>query len=151
MATIVENPILQHALGTQLSALKGSNVQLFPHTKVQTIARDPQSGFPELSFDNGSSLKTRLLIGADGAVSQVRDFAKVESIGWDYAQRAIVATLKLSQDAVTETAWQRFLPTGPIALLPVCVQRLTRLVVDRRGLSCLDTPSRVCLQVVKDG
>lgn len=60
-------------------------------------------------------------IGADGINSPVRDFAGIESLGWDYDAQGVVATLKLDPERPESslTAWQRFLPTGPIAMLPV--------------------------------
>lgn len=57
------------------------------------------------------------VVGADGAGSQVRGMSKLRTVGWDYDQRALVATVRVSFQ--TDTAWQRFLPTGPIAMLPV--------------------------------
>ena len=64
-------------------------------------------------------------IGADGVASRVRDFAKIETVGWDYSQKGIVATLKVDDSVENDTAWQRFLPTGPIALLPVGIVKRT--------------------------
>lgn len=46
----------------------------------------------------------------------------VHYVHWNYDQRSIVATLHLADDMPNTTAWQRFTPDGPIALLPVCVQ-----------------------------
>jgi len=43
----------------------------------------------------------------------------MESIGWDYQQKGLVATLGISATDGNVTAWQKYLPTGPIALLPV--------------------------------
>jgi ubiquinone biosynthesis monooxygenase Coq6 len=42
-------------------------------------------------------------------------------LGWDYNAQGVVATLKLDPERPESkvTAWQRFLPTGPIAMLPV--------------------------------
>jgi 2-polyprenyl-6-methoxyphenol hydroxylase-like FAD-dependent oxidoreductase len=60
-------------------------------------------------------------VGADGAASQVRNFAGIPTVGWDYNQKGIVATVE--HDSPNTTAWQRFLPSGPIALLPVLYQQ----------------------------
>jgi ubiquinone biosynthesis monooxygenase Coq6 len=49
----------------------------------------------------------------------VRNFANIDSLGWDYDAHGVVATLKLDPERPNNTAWQRFLPTGPIAMLPV--------------------------------
>jgi 2-polyprenyl-6-methoxyphenol hydroxylase-like FAD-dependent oxidoreductase len=59
-------------------------------------------------------------VGADGANSPVRNFASINSLGWDYDTHAVVATLEMDTSRSNDTAWQRFLPTGPIAILPVC-------------------------------
>lgn len=77
-------------------------------------------------------------IGADGFNSGLRRAMNVQYISYDYKQMGVVATLQISEVTLTtqhettelqpplskqteknETAWQRFLPTGPIALLPV--------------------------------
>lgn len=62
-------------------------------------------------------------VGADGFNSPVRAFAKIPSFGWSYDTQAIVATMHHSPRGVYEgpntTAYQRFLPTGPIAFLPL--------------------------------
>lgn len=51
--------------------------------------------------------------------SPVRSFANIDSLGWDYNSHAVVATLHVDPSIENKTAWQRFLPTGPIAMLPV--------------------------------
>ena len=56
-------------------------------------------------------------MGADGATSKVRSLAGIQSSTRDYNQRGLVATVEVSES--NTTAWQRFLPTGPFALLPV--------------------------------
>ncbi|KAJ7252718.1 hypothetical protein B0H12DRAFT_609079 [Mycena haematopus] len=62
-------------------------------------------------------------VGADGFNSPVRSFAKISSYGWTYDAQAIVATMVHSPRGAfmgpNTTAFQRFLPTGPIAFLPL--------------------------------
>ena len=71
-----------------------------------------------LELDNGEQLSAQLLVGADGALSRVRELMGFEMREWDYGHRAIVATVR-TRDGHEDTAWQRFLPTGPLALLPL--------------------------------
>jgi len=59
----------------------------------------------------------RLVVGADGPTSAVRKLAGMTTWGWNYGQEAVVATVKVDTDA--STAWQRYLRTGPLALLPL--------------------------------
>ena len=63
-------------------------------------------------------MRARLLVGADGAQSRVRHFARVQARGWPYDQQALVATVA-TERSHRETAWQRFLPNGPLAFLPL--------------------------------
>lgn len=61
-------------------------------------------------------------IGADGANSPVKTFSKIDTFGWPYDRQGIVATLAVDSTVPGEgmsTGWQRFLPEGPIAFLPV--------------------------------
>ena len=60
----------------------------------------------------------RLLIAADGARSQLRAVAGIATVGWDYGQSAIVATIAHERDHHGR-AEQHFLPAGPFAILPL--------------------------------
>ena len=63
-----------------------------------------------------TTLRARVVVGADGADSRVRALAGVRAPGWSYGQKAAVGTVRLSR--ASDVAWQRFLPGGPLALLP---------------------------------
>ena len=63
-------------------------------------------------------ISCRLVVGADGARSQIREFLKIPLRAHDYRQSAIVATIATAQPH-QHTAWQRFLGSGPLALLPL--------------------------------
>ncbi len=64
------------------------------------------------------TLSTRLVVGADGAHSQVREWLGIGVSSHDYRQSAIVATIATDKPH-QHTAWQRFLASGPLALLPL--------------------------------
>jgi 2-polyprenylphenol 6-hydroxylase len=92
-----------------------------------------RSGLAELEFEDdaarvtledGRRLSCRLVVGADGAQSVTRKLAGIGRSGWAYGQTAIVAHLQ-TERAHRGTAWQRFLPTGPLALLPLADGRVS--------------------------
>jgi len=58
-----------------------------------------------------------LKVGADGGKSRVRELAGFKTTGWNYSQNAIICTVE--HTSANHCAWQRFLPNGPIALLPM--------------------------------
>jgi len=85
------------------------------------------SSWPRLLLSNEQAISTRLLIGADGPNSIVKKYASgnISSYGWDYPSRAVVAAVKVEptytstgQQVPNRIAFQRFLPTGPLAFLP---------------------------------
>lgn len=71
-----------------------------------------------LELSDGEPLSARVLVIADGAKSTLRDRAGIATRGRDYAQRAVVAHVATERPHGA-AAWQRFLPDGPIALLPL--------------------------------
>ncbi len=81
-------------------------------------------GAVRVGLADGREYRAGLVVGADGADSGVRRQAGIETRGWDYGQRAVVAHLE-SECAHGNTAWQRFLDTGPFALLPLADGRVS--------------------------
>ncbi|KAG2182416.1 hypothetical protein INT43_007346 [Umbelopsis isabellina] len=131
IAWMIENVHLQNGIlqSVKEHRLGGANIEILEKTKVEKILYEPidvgqaqqmdLSDWPAISLSNGRTLKARLLVGADGANSPVRSFAGINSLGWDYDTHAVVATLEMDKSRSNDTAWQRFLPTGPIAILPL--------------------------------
>ncbi|KAI0173422.1 ubiquinone biosynthesis hydrox [Hypoxylon sp. FL1284] len=127
IAYMNENLNLTSGLLRRLDELGG--VAMFDGAKVETIALGEDTEevdfgeWPMVHLAGGKQLAARLLVGADGANSPVRAFAGIESRGWDYGRHGVVATLELEgggfDDGTTKTAYQRFLPTGPVAMLPL--------------------------------
>lgn len=70
-----------------------------------------------LTLASGQNLRARLALGADGAASRVRDLLGIEADTHDYGQRGVVAYVR-SELPHEDTAWQRFLSSGPLAFLP---------------------------------
>jgi 2-octaprenyl-6-methoxyphenol hydroxylase len=89
-----------------------------------TMREEPLDSFeatPHLvnvCLKNGDAVSTRLLVGADGARSLVRDAAGIQTHGWDYDQAAIVTTVAHERDH-NGLAKEHFLPAGPFAILPL--------------------------------
>ncbi|CAH8582356.1 unnamed protein product [Schistosoma turkestanicum] len=128
LAYIVENDLVIESLRNCLESINhSSNLTILYETQAENIQL-PSLNHPERlvhvdvqqkTQKNRETVETDLLIGADGFNSLVRKAADIHTIGWNHNQKAIVATLKLEQSNDESVAWQRFLPTGPIALLPL--------------------------------
>ncbi|KAI9320649.1 hypothetical protein BX666DRAFT_1219001 [Dichotomocladium elegans] len=130
IAYMIENVHLQHSLLKRLNSChgQGATVEILQNARVASIQSQKEevnsedldlSEWPVVELENGRVLQTRLLVGADGINSPVRNFAQIESLGWDYNMHGVVATLKTGTTRPRDTAYQRFLPTGPIAMLPL--------------------------------
>jgi len=127
IAYMTENLNLTSGLLRRMQELGG--VEVFGGAKVGniTLGADTEEydlrEWPVVQLSNGKKLWARLLVGADGANSPVRTFAEIKSRGWDYERHGVVATLQLDGDGWggedLKIAYQRFLPSGPIAMLPL--------------------------------
>jgi len=113
LAYIIENSVIRTALYQRLQQL--SNIRYLENTKVELVSIEDDR---VILNAGGNRISTRLVVGADGARSIVREWAQIESSGWSFAQTAIVATIK-SEFPHEYTAYQRFLQTGPLAFLPL--------------------------------
>jgi len=72
----------------------------------------------EVSLSNDEVISCRLLVGADGAHSLIREQADIASYGWNYDQSAIVTTVAHEREH-NGRAEEHFLPAGPFAILPL--------------------------------
>ena len=110
---IVENGLLVDRLWASLS--REERIERHCPDKLRGFEQDEAGVDVELA--SGKRLRARLLFGADGAQSKVRELAGIDWRGDSYGQRAIVAYVR-TQQPHEDTCWQRFLPTGPLAFLP---------------------------------
>ncbi len=114
MGHIVENRVTIAALWESLEQL--STVSIFCPARITGLQRFDE--FAVLCLDDGRTIKTQLIVGADGRSSAIRDLAGIKVGGWSYKQDALVTTVSISENH-RQTAYQRFLPTGPLAFLPL--------------------------------
>lgn len=127
---IVENNLVQWTLWQALEGAGGSSSASCARSTgtsmcgVRRLCPAEVGGFEVredrvvLQLGDGDSLAARLLVAADGAGSPLRLLAGIATRGRDYAQRAVVAHVGTERPH-QGTAWQRFLPDGPLALLPL--------------------------------
>lgn len=109
---IVEHALLQDRLW---AALPAAGVAV--RTEAAVDALQQEEGGVVLTLEDGLTVEARLAIAADGGASRLRTLAGVETDRHDYAQRGVVAYIGHALPH-EDTAWQRFLPTGPLAFLP---------------------------------
>lgn len=120
VAYVVENNDIMQAVSNEIRSVP--NLRVLYKKKITNVniknINSPTS-LPEITLDDGSEHQCMLLIGADGVNSKVRKAMNINYLSWDYNQMGVVATLNVSECGPNNTAWQRFLPDGPIALLPL--------------------------------
>ncbi len=92
------------------------------------LRADSVSGFEhaanaiDVQLAGGETISARLLVGADGAKSKIREQAGIASHGWNYDQSAIVTTVRHEREHQGR-AEEHFLPAGPFAILPLTGKR----------------------------
>lgn len=116
---IVENARVQAALESRLAEL--DTVRWYRPAEVESLTLEPDVAVVGLG---DARVRAALLVGADGGDSRVRTMAGIAAPGASHGQRAVVATLATARPH-DETARQRFLPDGPLALLPLPGQRVS--------------------------
>ena len=125
---IIENKVIRHALWQQAELDEG--IHFFTDNKLASISHGDSEVFATFVHDSTNNdeqganstptqpIIAKLVVGADGANSWVRQQMNMAMIFKDYDHHAIVATVECPQGH-QNTAWQVFLPTGPLAFLPL--------------------------------
>ena len=127
---IIENNAVISALAEKLR--QNYNVSILEGATI--TGRQPGRDRVELEMDSHQVLTCKLLVGADGAKSRVREISAIDCRYFDYRQDAIVTTVAPGESH-RGTAWQCFLPTGPVAMLPLSDGRCAVVWSCDRGLS----------------
>lgn len=110
---IAENDVVRWALWQE--AVSNDAIEIISAAPAQLQISEDAA---EITFEDGSVLLSGLVVGADGANSWTRGQLNVSGSSDSYAQKAIVAHIR-PERSHNNTAWQRFLSTGPVALLPL--------------------------------
>jgi 2-octaprenylphenol hydroxylase len=109
---IVEGRALQWQC---LQSARAAGVVLIEGTVEATVAGDEDA---MLRLSDGRELRAALLAAADGTDSKTRELLGIGTAGHAYHQDALVAHVQTALPHAN-TAWQRFLSTGPVAFLPL--------------------------------
>ncbi len=120
---IIENKVIRNALWQK--AEQDSGIALLTDSKLTNIAFGEHEVFA--SFESGMPVLAKLVVGADGAHSWLRQQMDIPIAFRDYDNHALVATIK-TELGHQNTAWQVFLPEGPLALLPLYQSDLCSIV-----------------------
>ncbi|WND03627.1 UbiH/UbiF/VisC/COQ6 family ubiquinone biosynthesis hydroxylase [Temperatibacter marinus] len=115
---LVENRHTRLALMKRLEACE--NVTWLDGQSVKNIERD--TGRVTLELETGSLVTGALLVGADGRHSMVRKWAEFPLTHWSYQQSGIVCTIE-HEESHCGIAHEKFLPSGPFAILPLTGNR----------------------------
>ncbi|MGK0702215.1 3-demethoxyubiquinol 3-hydroxylase [Yokenella regensburgei] len=111
---MVENHVLQRALWQGLA--EHPQVTLKTPATLTSLLHDGE--MHQLLFADDTDLAAKLVIGADGATSQVRQMAGIGIHAWQYQQSCMLITVQCEEDPGDST-WQQFTPEGPRAFLPL--------------------------------
>ena len=114
LGTIVENAAIVSTLYD--SAMGCDNLELLYETELESVDRT-EMGYA-IRLKDGQEIQSRLLVGADGGQSRVKQLAGLKSIDWSYHQTAVVTTVEIDQPHCN-IARQWFTASGPLALLPL--------------------------------
>lgn len=124
---IIENRLIQLALWQKIK--QHNNIELLCPESLVSFEQEEEWVTIQLS---NQQITTKVLIGADGARSQVRELAQIGTTGWDYQQAAMLINVEtqLPQQDIT---WQQFTPSGPVAMLPLSGQNASLVWYHDKG------------------
>ena len=103
-----------------------------------------ESGGVQVVLASGRRLRGRVLIGCDGRGSGTATRAGISRMGWAYAQTALVTAVSHARHHAG-TAHQFFMPSGPLAILPLAGGHHSSIVWSEEAAAAAD------IQALPDG
>ena len=117
MGFVVEDRHLRQSL---IESLIQSDIKYFSETTI--LKQTLNNSAATVDLDNGKTLTAAVLVGADGRNSKTAGAAKINRTGWNYEQSSLVCAIE-HEKPHNGIAYQHFLPTGPLAILPLTGNR----------------------------
>ncbi len=114
MGHMLEDRFLRRAMIEALQADERITLMTGTRVTAQSVSADGA----EITLDTGQTLRTQLLVGADGRQSGTATRAGIKRTGWGYDQTALVCAVEHEQPH-NGIAYQFFMPPGPLAILPL--------------------------------
>lgn len=121
LGALVENNVLQQMLLDNVTA--ADNIHFLCPEEItgidyRTDAVDAKAQNTVVELSSGKKIHCALLVGADGVGSKVREIAAIQRVKKTYQQQGLVCNVTTSEPH-QNTAWQCFMPSGPLAFLPL--------------------------------
>ena len=126
MGWLIENRHIRAALA---KAVLAAGIEVLAPAAVTSVERDASGAVVTLA--DGRTLRAPLVVGAEGRRSVVREAAGIGTIGWDYGQSGVVATVRMAEPH-GNVAHEYFLPGGPFAILPLTENRASLVWTEPR-------------------
>jgi len=114
MAQMLEDRFLRQCLNVEIK--KNTLIDLIEKRKIIQITDLKKQ--KQLTLDNSSKLQASLIVASDGIDSPSAKAFGIRKTGWKYKQRGLVCAVEHEYSS-DNTAYQYFLPEGPLAILPL--------------------------------
>ena len=114
MAQMLEDRFLRLRLSQEIK--KNAHIDLIEHRKIYEFSNLNKQ--KQLTLDNSSKLQASLIVASDGINSPTAKAFGIRKAGWKYKQRGLVCAVDHEYPS-DNTAYQYFLPEGPLAILPI--------------------------------
>ncbi len=122
LGQIIENYHIHNALRNRV--VEAKNITVFAPNFYKEISFENDV---KIELDNGEVLTSKLSLACDGRFSKLREKYQIPTTQKYYQQKAIVFNIK-HEKPHENIAWEKFLPGGPLAILPLKEQNKSSIV-----------------------